>query len=295
MADGTFDTGSFLGSFSEIVSGVGTVAGLASTVMGYSERQKALKTSEAQVASTAATQDMLRQLAYKNLAAVESMTDNEAYRETARLFRAILSGEEPQNIGAFRSQFDEIEYATAAQLKDIEASAENERRKIVDQVAAGGPSGGMKLRMLADVSLKQQDKKAAVMAEARNKIRQTNIELKNQYLTKALEFGKAQPENLVKGYQVSGAILTGQPTTTGETAAQLKSANEMLAAGGTALKELGKSMSPISGSTTQAPVSSLSTPTYSSAPAFVDYSNVGIPEPELSADKLQPTYGQYDF
>ncbi|MFA5132933.1 MAG: hypothetical protein WC444_06430 [Candidatus Paceibacterota bacterium] len=199
----------WLDTFSAIVGGVGSAASLYSSIKGQSDYNNQVEASEAQGSRISANQDLIRQMALKNLSSVESMNDPESWGRTAGLFRAILQGAEPEALDVFKSQFDEIEYATQAKLRDIDAQAETARRMIADKV----PTGGLKMRMLADVAMKAQDEKAAATAKSREDRKTLNLTLKNEYMGKALEFGKTQPTNLNTGYQSASGILQGYPTT----------------------------------------------------------------------------------
>ena len=209
-------------TFSDIVSGADSAIKIGSTVFGLYNDYENQKTynqtmessqaaTQAQMAGVAENQALVKEIASKNLAAVEGMTDDESYRRTAGIYRALLEGKEPYELEPFRSQFEEIESATQAKLRDIDVGSEAARRQIASTI----PQGGMKLRMLADVAMKAQDLKATEIKGARDAIRNKNMELKDTYMKEALTFGKGQPEQLSKGYQTTGAILGQYPASAG--------------------------------------------------------------------------------
>jgi len=194
-----------LGDFANIITGA---AGVYSSYKSNETVNKQIEKSDTQASNVALNQAQIVELSNKIASATESTTDPESWGRTAGIFRAILAGQEPVTLDVFRSQFEEINYTAQAKLRATDATAEAARRKISSTV----PTGGLKLRMLADIAMKAQDEKAAITNEARDAIRTKNLELKNEYMTKALEFGKSQTAAITSGYEKAGGVLQGYPT-----------------------------------------------------------------------------------
>lgn len=236
---GLFDT------FSSIVSGVKSAASIASTAMGLygsykaSKQQKDIMSQgQAEAGRIAQNQAQLQALSRRSLHTAEGMTDRAAHAQTGEIYRALLSGQKPSQLPQFRSQFQEIEQATQAKLRDIDKMALAERQKMVSSV----PQGGMRLRMLADLAMKTKDQKAAIISEARDVVQRKNVELKDKYTTQALEYGRGQPQQALQGYQVSGQMLQQTPTAGPTGGQQLTAATSNLESAQGALGKIGESI-----------------------------------------------------
>ena len=248
-----------LGMFANIV-------GAASSV--YDIYSKSKQTNElidyGKAASGQSQQALNEQMKYAQqmATAANQWTDPEALGRTMGIFRAILSGQEPMELGPFRSQFEEIEYATQAKLRDIDREANDARFRISDTI----PDSGMKMRMLADIAMKTQDLKAGAIKEGRDKIRDTNMQLRNEYMGKALEFGKAQPEQFRSMLGGAGNILTGQANQGVSGNAALVSAtnltNKASEQGSTIGEQIGKLVNQVGTKVTQPQVTTTSTNDY---------------------------------
>jgi hypothetical protein len=227
---------SYISDFAAIVGGVSSVY---SSYKSNETINEQVDRSNTQAGNVALNQAQIVELSNKIAAATASTTDPEAWGRTAGLFRAILAGEQPQNLDFFRSQFEEIDYAAQAKLRSTDAEAEAARRKIASTV----PTGGLKLRMLADIAMKAQDQKATITNEARDAIRNKNLELKNEYMTKALTFGGAQNAAITSGYEKASGVLQGYPTTGAASPdTVLKVSGAQAGAAGTNLNTIGESL-----------------------------------------------------
>lgn len=198
-----------LSSIANIVSGVGSVAGLISSSKANENVNKQLELSQQQASNVQVNQAAIQELARSIQTTTEGMTDQEAWGRAAGIYNALLRGESPMALDVFKSQFDEIEYAAQAKLRETDAQAETARR----QIASSVPAGGLKLRMLAEIATKAQDQKAVITNAARDEIKNKNLELRNTYLTKALSFGEKQGTEKIQGYQTASGVLQGYPTT----------------------------------------------------------------------------------
>jgi hypothetical protein len=86
------------------------------------------------------------------------------------------------NIPGFQDQFAEVDYAVQEQLRNIDAQAKKSQQMLADTI----PSGGAKLRALADLSMKTQEERGKVLRESQSRKRDLDTELTNQYLQMAM-------------------------------------------------------------------------------------------------------------
>lgn len=245
-----------LGLFANIVSAASSA---------YDIYNKSKQTNElidyGKQASGQSQQALNEQMRYAQqmAAAAQQQTDPEALGRTMGIFRAILAGQEPSELGPFRSQFEEIENSVQAKLRDIDREATDARFRISDTI----PDSGMKMRMLADIAMKTQDLKATAIKEGRDTIRDTNMKLRNEYMGKALEFGKSQPEQFRAMLGGAGNILTGQANqgVSGNTAllATTKLTNEASQQGASIGEQIGKLVNKPATTVTQPQVGSEAT------------------------------------
>lgn len=87
------------------------------------------------------------------------------------------------NVPGFSEQFQEIDYATANQLRQLGAQSKESQRVIVDNM-----TGGAKLRALAEVARTTADNKVRITGEAAQKRRDLDIQLTNEWTKKAADY-----------------------------------------------------------------------------------------------------------
>lgn len=112
------------------------------------------------------------------------------------------------NVPGFREQFAEVDYALQEQLRTLDEQSEKARQQIADNI----PSGGAKLRALAQLSVSTQDARGKVVREAQTKKRDMDVELTNSYLQAAMNRkpGASQDARLwasMRGYESGQADI----------------------------------------------------------------------------------------
>jgi len=122
------------------------------------------------------------------------------------LYKHFLGGgrAEDLNVPGFSEQFQEIDYATANQLRQLSGSSKESQRIIADTM-----TGGAKLRALAEVARTTADNKARITGEAAQKRRDLDIQLTNEWTKKAAEYRSGvSPDTAYAGEQkdIEGAL-----------------------------------------------------------------------------------------
>lgn len=171
---------------------------LAREEAGY--KRELLDLEKASVADVQRTRGQLSELARATLGTIHE----ESYGRALGLYDAILQGKMPEQLAAFQPQFNEIDFAMNEELRGVDLAARKAQRMVSDSV----PEGGARTRLLASIAMNAQDKKAQTIGLAKQKRRDLNIQLQNQYFQEAMTFGKAQPE----GYTKAASILSALPT-----------------------------------------------------------------------------------
>lgn len=136
--------------------------------------------------------DESRKEASKVIKKSEKRQDTMAERDVAwrdewiePLYKHFLGGgrAEDLNVPGFSEQFQEIDYATANQLRQLSATSKESQRIIADTM-----TGGAKLRALAEVARSTGDNKARITGEAAQKRRDLDIQLTNEWTKKAADY-----------------------------------------------------------------------------------------------------------
>jgi len=86
------------------------------------------------------------------------------------------------NVPGFQDQFAEIDYAVQEQLRNLDSQSSKARQQIEDTI----PSGGAKMRALADLAVQTQDVRGKVLREAQSTKRDLDVKLTNEYLQAAM-------------------------------------------------------------------------------------------------------------
>jgi hypothetical protein len=86
------------------------------------------------------------------------------------------------DIPGFSEQFGQLDYMREEQESMVDEEVRNSRQLIEDTM----PSGGSKLRALAELSIKSQDAKNRVNQEYEAKKNDLDVQLTNQYMTGAM-------------------------------------------------------------------------------------------------------------
>lgn len=86
------------------------------------------------------------------------------------------------DIPGMQDQFAEIDFATQEQLRNIDSQAAKSRQQIADTL----PSGGAKLRALADLAVQSQEARGKAIREAQSAKRDLDTKLTNEYLQAAM-------------------------------------------------------------------------------------------------------------
>ena len=108
------------------------------------------------------------------------------------------------NVPGFSEQFQEIDYATANQLRQLSGSSKESQRIIADTM-----TGGAKLRALAEVARTTADNKARITGEAAQKRRDLDVQLTNEWTRKAADYRSGvSPDVAYAGEQkdIEGAL-----------------------------------------------------------------------------------------
>ena len=98
------------------------------------------------------------------------------------------------DVPGFSDQFAEIDYNVQEQIRNIDSQAEKSRQMIADNI----PSGGAKLRALADLSVQVQDARGKAVRESQTRKRELDIQLTNEYMKGAMnrQIGPSQEARL---------------------------------------------------------------------------------------------------
>jgi hypothetical protein len=101
------------------------------------------------------------------------------------LFRYFVGGGRAIDLDlpGFSEQFDEIDTATANQLRALSASSQEAQQMVADNM-----TGGAKLRALANIARIAQDNKQKIISEAAQKRRDLDINLTNQWAQEAARY-----------------------------------------------------------------------------------------------------------
>lgn len=101
------------------------------------------------------------------------------------LYKHFLGGGRARdlNVPGFSEQFQEIDYATANQLRQLSTQSKEARRVIADNMM-----GGAKIRALAEVARTTADNKARITGEAAQKRRDLDVQLTNEWTKKAADY-----------------------------------------------------------------------------------------------------------
>ena len=86
------------------------------------------------------------------------------------------------NIPGMQNIFAEVDSSVQEQLRNIDSQAAKSRQMIADSL----PTGGAKLRALADLSMQTQDARGKVIRESQTKKQELDTQLTNQYLQSAM-------------------------------------------------------------------------------------------------------------
>jgi hypothetical protein len=98
------------------------------------------------------------------------------------------------DVPGFSDQFGQVDFALEQQLMQIDDAAREARQ----QISEGIPSGGAKLRALAELAQSAQDQKAAAIREAQATKRDLDVRLTNAYTRAAMgrNYGPSQDARL---------------------------------------------------------------------------------------------------
>lgn len=86
------------------------------------------------------------------------------------------------DIPGMQDQFAEIDYGVQEQLRNIDSQAAKSKQQIADTL----PSGGAKLRALADLAVQTQEARGKAIREAQSAKRDLDVKLTNEYLQAAM-------------------------------------------------------------------------------------------------------------
>jgi len=154
-----------------------------------------------------ATRRDLKEIARRNLQLAESMYDDESARRVTGLMRALLEGAEPKELNVFQPYFRQVDESLMEELRGIDS----DYRKAKEQIALNTPPGGVRTRLLAELTTKAMDLKGKAQREALQRKEKLNLSLKNEWLNKAMAFGEMQPSKLASARTSVGSLLAGSP------------------------------------------------------------------------------------
>lgn len=106
------------------------------------------------------------------------------------------------DIPGFSQQFGQLDYMREEQEKRIDQEIRNSRQMIEDTM----PSGGAKLRALAELSINSQDAKNRVSQEYEAKKNDLDVQLTNQYLQGAMGRQNGVDLNTQYAYGMQGLM-----------------------------------------------------------------------------------------
>jgi len=126
------------------------------------------------------------------------------------------------NVPGFADQFGQLDFMRQEQEQAVEKQAREARQMIEDTM----PSGGAKLRALADLSIKAQDAKNKVSREYEAKKNDLDIQLTNSYMQGAMGRQSGVSPNTqyaygMQGLQGSQNLMSGIGQSLGQLAGQL--------------------------------------------------------------------------